>query len=329
MNIINKSLYRFIRSLKRSIWVLKDIFSEISEYRYNFAIKDISFKVAVNWVNSPNLFEKKHRNIFQWIECHYPEDIKKMEEAHLAYEPEPVKHIWVMWWQGLDNAPALVKKCVKILKEKSQGYTITLLDKDNYKDYVDIPSYITNKFEHGKISIANYSDVIRMALLYKYGGFWIDSTVLLLDGWDKDYYNLPFFSIKNHLTYIDGAVSKFRFSTFFMYSKKNNTFFQLIRDFLYDYWKRQNRTIDYMLIDYVMLLICHHNREFKEMLDQVPYTNENVHTLRNHMGEAYSPQRFAELTKDTQIFKLTYKDFLIPKVKGVKHTIMQYFLKEY
>ena len=234
-----------------------------------------------------------------------------------------------MWGQGFKQAPELVKKCVKILEAKSQGYTITQLDKDNYKDYIEIPHYITEKFEQGKISIANYSDVIRMALLYQYGGFWIDSTVLLLDGWDKDYANLPFFSIKNHLTYIDGAVSKFRFATFFMYSKKHNTYFLLIRDFLYEYWKKHSQTIDYMLIDYIMLLICHHNREFKEMLDQVPYTNENVHTLRNHMGEAYSPQRFAELTKDTQIFKLTYKDFLIPKVKGVKHTIMQYFLEEY
>lgn len=98
---------------------------------------------------------------------------------------------------------------------------------------------------------------------------------------------------------------------------------------LYAYWKRQNRTIDYMLIDYVMLLICQHNKEFQKMLDQVPYTNENVHTLRYHMGEEYTPESFMELTKNTQIFKLTYKDFLIPKVKGVKRTIMQYFLNEY
>ena len=56
---------------------------------------------------------------------------------------------------------------------------------------------ITDKFNGGKISIANYSDVIRMALLYQYGGYWIDSTVLLSDGWD-DYSNLPFLlSIKN------------------------------------------------------------------------------------------------------------------------------------
>ena len=323
------SLYLLIRSVKRSIWNLFELPKEVKDFGWRFALKDISLKICFNWAQSPQLFEKKHQNIFRWLEKNYPEELSKIESTSLTCDPEPIKRIWVMWWQGVNNAPALVKKCVNILKQKSPDYEITFLDKNNYQEYVQIPSYITDKFNGGGISIANYSDVIRMALLYQYGGYWIDSTVLLLDGWDKDYSNFPFFSIKNHLTYIDGAVSKFRFATFFMYSKKNNTFFLLIRDFLYAYWKRQNRTIDYMLIDYVMLLICQHNKEFQKMLDQVPYTNENVHTLRNHMGEEYTPERFMELTKNTQIFKLTYKDFLIPKVKGVKHTIMQYFLNEY
>ena len=329
MNITDTSIYCFFRSLKRSIWILKDIFSKISDFGYYFAIKDSIIRIKLCWVESEGTYEAKHQYIFNYLQSSMENQIKKIQTANLTYEPAPVKHIWVMWWQGIDNAPDLVKKCVNILKEKNDEYTITILDRDNYQKYVEIPSYITSKFEKGKISIANYSDVIRMALLYQYGGFWIDSTVLLFDGWDKDYAQLPFFSIKNHLTYIDGAVSKFRFATFFMYSKKSNTFFLLIRDFLYDYWKHHDRTIDYMLIDYVMLLICFHNREFKAMLNQVPFTNKNVHTLRNHMGEEYTPQRFAELTKDTQIFKLTYKNFLIPRVEGVKNTIMQYFLKEY
>lgn len=327
--LMENTIYIFVRALKRSIWNLFDLPKKTKEFGWQFAIKDTALKICFNWTQSPSLFEKKHRNIFLWLEQNYPDEIKKMAHAHLSFEPDRVKRIWVMWWQGLDNAPVLVKKCTAILKDKSQDYELVFLDKNNYADYVDIPTYITEKFNRGKISVANYSDVIRMALLYKYGGFWIDSTVLVRDGWDKNYSELPFFSIKNHLTCIDGAVSKFRFATFFMFSKKKNTYFGLIRDFLFDYWKRQESTIDYMLIDYVMLMICHHNKEFQDMLDKVPYTNENVHTLRNHMGEEYTPERFNELTKDTQIFKLTYKDFLIPKVRGVKSTIMQYFLEKY
>lgn len=327
--LMDNTIYIFVRALKRSIWNLFDLPKKTKEFGWQFAIKDTALKICFNWTQIPNLFEKKHRNIFHWLEQNYPDEITKMANTHLSFEPDRVKRIWIMWWQGLDYAPALVKKCTAILKEKSLGYEVVFLDKNNYADYVDIPQYITEKFNGGKISVANYSDVIRMALLYKYGGFWIDSTVLLRDGWDKNYLDMPFFSIKNHLTCIDGAVSKFRFATFFMYSKKRNTYFGLIRDFLFDYWKHQNSTIDYMLIDYVMLIICNHNKEFQYMLEQVPYTNENVHTLRNHMGEEYTTERFNELTKDTQVFKLTYKGFLIPKVRGVKFTVMQYFLEKY
>lgn len=56
-----------------------------------------------------------------------------------------------MWWQGINNAPALVKKCVNILKMRSPDYEVTFLDKDNYQEYVQIPSYITDKFNGGYI----------------------------------------------------------------------------------------------------------------------------------------------------------------------------------
>lgn len=296
----------------------------------HFAAESTALKALFCWHTSPNLFEKKHENIFRFLEEHFAEEIKTIETTRLHYEPQAVRHIWVMWWQGFDHAPALVKKCVALLMERSEGYCITLLDKDNYKQYVDIPGYITDKFNAGKIPIANYSDVIRMALLWKYGGFWIDSTVLLLNGWDKCYVDYPFFSIKNHLSCIDGAVSKFRFATFFMYSKKGNSFFELMTKFLFAYWKRFDKTVDYMLIDYVMLLICQHNEEFQKMLNDVPYSNENVHSLRNHMNEEYSSKRWNEYTKETEVFKLTYKQYLIPTCKQkVELSLLDYFLNDY
>lgn len=328
--LVDNTIYLFIRSIKRSVWNLFGLPKKTADFGLQFAIIDTALKICLNWKQGPVLFEKKHRNIFHWLEQHYPDEFTKIAHAHLSFEPARVNRIWVMWWQGFDRAPALVKKCTTILKEKGQGYEVVFLDKNNYADYVDIPPYITEKFNNGKISVANFSDVIRMVLLYQYGGFWIDSTVLLRDGWDKSCSEMPFFSIKNHLTYIDGAVSKFRFATFFMYSKKKNTYFGLIKDFLFDYWKRQNSTIDYMLIDYVMLLICHHNGEFQKMLNDVPYSNENAHTLRNHMNEEYTPERWNEYTKETEVFKLTYKQFLIPKCKQkVDLSLLDYFLNDY
>lgn len=31
------------------------------------------------------------------------------------------EYIWTMWWQGEENAPVLVKKCIDSMWEKSNG----------------------------------------------------------------------------------------------------------------------------------------------------------------------------------------------------------------
>jgi len=42
---------------------------------------------------------------------------------------------------------------------------------------VELPGYIVEKWEKGRIPAAMFSDLLRVELLIKYGGTWIDSTV--------------------------------------------------------------------------------------------------------------------------------------------------------
>ena len=55
------------------------------------------------------------------------------------------------------------------------------LTKNNFKQYIELPDYIEKKFEKGKISMAHFSDLLRISLLAKWGGMWIDSTALCTD----------------------------------------------------------------------------------------------------------------------------------------------------
>ena len=73
--------------------------------------------------------------------------------------------------------PLVPKLCLKQLKKNvNNSQRIVVLSEKNYRDYVDLPSYVIEKLNKGKISITNFSDVLRYALLTKYGGLWIDST---------------------------------------------------------------------------------------------------------------------------------------------------------
>ena len=64
-------------------------------------------------------------------------------------------------------------------KESAEGVPVRILTKDNFKEYIDIPDYVLEKYEHGLILPAHLSDIVRCCLLYKYGGVWLDSTILM------------------------------------------------------------------------------------------------------------------------------------------------------
>ena len=92
------------------------------------------------------------------------------------------KTIWWCWLQGIENAPSIVRACYNSLVQgewfKDHGYTVSVIDAQNWKKYIELPGYIVEKWEKGRIPAAMFSDLLRVELLIKYGGTWIDSTVL-------------------------------------------------------------------------------------------------------------------------------------------------------
>lgn len=50
--------------------------------------------------------------------------------------------IWVCWFQGMENVPALVQKYYQSLKENLTDLEIVLITSDNMLDYVQFPDYI-------------------------------------------------------------------------------------------------------------------------------------------------------------------------------------------
>ena len=116
-------LYLVIRSVKRSIWNLFVLPKEVKDFGWRFAVKDISLKICFNWTQSPQLFEKKHKNIFRWLEQNYPEELTKIENGLLFV------------WQALEGLGFLfynkdtvdTVKLIQIPRVKILGGTIQWL----------------------------------------------------------------------------------------------------------------------------------------------------------------------------------------------------------
>jgi hypothetical protein len=96
------------------------------------------------------------------------------------------KHIWTFW----DNAelPEIVVKCIDTWKKYNSDYEITILSKDNLKEW--IPEYDVFSFRFAN-SPQKISDFIRIIIIAKYGGIWIDASTILTKSlnWIHDIHN--------------------------------------------------------------------------------------------------------------------------------------------
>jgi hypothetical protein len=86
---------------------------------------------------------------------------------------EPNKNIFIYWEQGWNNAPTICKYCLQSWKLYNTDWRIIELDKNNLFEYLDI-SY--EKQFHKIKPVQMRSDIIRINLLKKYGGVWVDAT---------------------------------------------------------------------------------------------------------------------------------------------------------
>lgn len=87
------------------------------------------------------------------------------------------KNIWMCWFQGLNHPkiPTLNKLCMnKWIELNKNSWDINILSLDNIKEYVPEFFDIT---ANRKMSFTKQSDLLRILLLEKYGGVWVDASV--------------------------------------------------------------------------------------------------------------------------------------------------------
>lgn len=179
------------------------------------------------------------------------------------------KIVWTLWWQGEDKAPDIVKACINSMRTNIPYAKIVVLNQFNIQEYIKIPEYIIDKFKKGAITITHLSDIIRMHLLYTYGGLWLDSTVYVNKMVPEEIFSLDFFTIKSYDPK-NKMFSKNRWCGFLLGAQSNSQFFKLQCELLDLYWKNEDIMIDYLLIDYFIGLVLEKDHLSKENYNKCP-----------------------------------------------------------
>ena len=88
------------------------------------------------------------------------------------------KTIWTYWEQGRKNIPPFSKLCVKTWKQKNPNHRVIIVDKYNVYEYLDKKDLPPNWEKIEKVQ--HKSDFVRIALLAKYGGIWMDLCIICI-----------------------------------------------------------------------------------------------------------------------------------------------------
>jgi hypothetical protein len=88
----------------------------------------------------------------------------------------------MLWYQGLDRAPLVVKKCVESWIRENPGWDVVVLDAESLKRYVT-PDLPPDKL--ARLDLTKQSNLVRLQLLADFGGVWADATVLCLRPLDE------------------------------------------------------------------------------------------------------------------------------------------------
>lgn len=254
--------------------------------------------------------QKKNDWVLNQVRLACPETIEKyknIETPSNLYKPQEDIKIWSMWWQGEKNADKLFRMCIESAR-KHLKHPVVVLDKDNYTDYFELPDYILNKFNEGKIQIQHICDLMFVSILANQGGFFTGATVYWAqDGGDK-LLKSPLFTPRA-VDLNATAPSKFRWTGYLMAGNKEFPLFQFAKDALYEYWKNSDKAVDYLLMDYIFELAYEEIPCVKELIDSLPEKNN---MLRNELIEdlstPYDENIFKKYTEgDTLFYKLSWK----------------------
>lgn len=239
------------------------------------------------------------------------------EEVPAKVELGTQKVIWQYWAQGYDRLPPVVQECLESVERYAGEYKVIRLSDSNLGDYIDIPDYISQK--RGKMTVAHFSDILRVLLLNAYGGIWMDATIMLTGPVPKEYLQYDFFAFQrdpdepnkkyweNTYAYYFGWAKGFRVNMLnsFLFSNGKSCVVSSIADLLLVWWKNNSTIPDYfffqILFD-VMIKGYWVKYNCPIVSDCLP------HYLQQYRNDpAFDLMPEDRITKEITIHKLTYK----------------------
>ncbi|WP_195176846.1 capsular polysaccharide synthesis protein [Mesorhizobium sp. INR15] len=150
--------------------------------------------------------------------------------------------IWQYWAQGADHAPPLVRACLRSVERHKGSRQLIVLDDKTLEGHIELPGHVWDK--RGLMTRQHFSNLIRLSLLHRHGGTWLDATILLRQPVPAEIEREDFYMLRE-ITRHPRLVE-----TWFMHARKGHPLIETVLHGLADYWKKYDALHDYFMFPY-------------------------------------------------------------------------------
>ncbi|KRO00387.1 capsular polysaccharide synthesis protein [Companilactobacillus kimchiensis] len=193
----------------------------------------------------------------------------------------PVKKIiWTAWLQGEKNKPFVIEKSIISMQKNSNDYDVVVITFENIDQYLNIDEKIMNLINNGKISYAHFTDYLRISLLKKYGGIWLDASQFMIRSFPKEVWDSNLllwntvYDITDRNLYASIPFVE-KFNNGFLIAKKDSLFFKFADEITTELLFDPILKIDYFTFFKAYLAAFEHipvlNEEWRKMRVFNPY----------------------------------------------------------
>jgi Capsular polysaccharide synthesis protein len=215
--------------------------------------------------------------------------------------------IWCLWYQGWENAPALVKACAASWRQHNPEWSIHYLSHDSLAGYMEPTPEYKLILQKG-LSLTVLSEIIRLELLAQRGGIWVDGTVYCLrplDGWIDHATQCGFFAFNR-------PAPDRMLSSWFLAAETDSYIIRAWRKKAYGYWKKRAELHHYYWLHRAFAKVYEADARFRRNWDATPKLSaDGPHSFVPYEEHLLGPvgwyHRLIVETAQTPMLKLTHK----------------------
>jgi Capsular polysaccharide synthesis protein/Tetratricopeptide repeat len=235
------------------------------------------------------------RRMLGFLSRHLPEIQAAAAESPATPDPRAGRQVYVFWAQGIQDAPPLVRLCARHARHH-HGERVTFLDGPALRQRLELPPEVARSIGADWTKL---SDLLRLELLRRHGGIWLDATCLTC---------APLPDVLPRNGFFAFTIRPGRPASWLLAAAPGHHIIATMCAAQHVYWAHHERARDYFLFHHMFEALTLLDERFGALWSETPTIGRrDAQAFQRAMLDPYEPERFRALLGGSAVHKLSWK----------------------